>query len=485
MGRLAFQQRVLELIHLHSLIDRGDFVLIAVSGGPDSTALLDALASLQPELGCSGMTVLHYDHGLRGSDSDADREFTRALAERYRLPFHFQTGDVRSFQAEHRGFSLEMAARECRHQFFRTAMKELHAHKIALGHSATDQAEEVLLRLFRGTGPSGLSGMRPATGRGIIRPLLFATRPEILDYLRVQNIPFRIDTSNDDAFCRRNALRLKVIPSIEVAFDTPIVTPLSRHASLAADEEDFWAQYLRVLAENVCEEEDSSHLALDLGSLRSQHRAVQRRLLRHAVDRFQGNTLGLHAVHMEILTRWIARADSSGTLHLPRGLRASIENDRLVFSKSLTAARGPTLPLQSGFLPIVIPEPGCYAFGSWLFTLRLVESAAPSGEFAASASHFAARMDASKISWPMSIRVWEAGDCFHPLGLGGTKKVQDFFTDAKIQRALRGDIPLLCDREKICWVVGHRLDDRVKLDQGTDRVLVVDVEQLDLTAEFD
>ncbi|MCE5245168.1 MAG: tRNA lysidine(34) synthetase TilS [Desulfobacteraceae bacterium] len=487
MNHPSFQERVLAFVHRNNLIAAGDRLLIAVSGGPDSTALLDVLVSLQSALNCSGLTVLHFDHRLRGEDSDADRRFVESLAEKYRLPVCVESADVRSRQHQQRGISLEMAARECRHEFFKTSLKRVNAQRIALGHTADDQAEEILLRLVRGTGPSGLSGMLPGTRSGIVRPLLFATRSEILDYLHERSLSFRDDTTNQEPFCQRNALRLKVFPVLKDFFHPQIAQTLSRHAFLAAEEESFWKEHLHGLFQKGCTFEDAFRLDLGVPFLLSLHPAVQKRLLRFAVERLQGHTLSLYAVHIELLVRWIAKSSPGKVLHLPRGLTASLGKDSLSFN--LQPSQPETSPEESGHRrrrqpppppkavhgeEITLFEPGRYELGSYLFQLREIEPPISAADPRPPASPSTVFLDYDKIRWPMTLRWWRPGDRFQPLGLKGTRKLQDFFTDAKIPRGHRDSIPVLCDREKICWLAGLRLDERVKVEQGTRRVLVVD-----------
>ncbi len=175
--------RAAEYIRKNSLISNRDHILAAVSGGPDSVALLSIILNLKDALGIERITVIHFDHRLRGDESDGDREFVRALARSAGLNFRCGAADVRTV-ARSRKISVEMAARDCRHSFFTGTAAELNAGKIALGHTADDQAEEVILRILRGTGPAGIQAMSPATVEGIIRPLLFVTRDAVLEYLQ-------------------------------------------------------------------------------------------------------------------------------------------------------------------------------------------------------------------------------------------------------------------------------------------------------------
>ena len=236
------------------MIREGDHVLVAVSGGPDSVALLHVLHALSSLLRIGQLTMLHLDHQLRGEASAEDARYVQDLAAQFGIPIISRSQDVPSYQREHR-VSLEMAARACRRQFFFETLRELGAQKVAVGHTANDQAEELLLRLFRGTGPSGLTGMKVSTPEGVIRPLLCVSREQILMYLNDQNLTFRTDSSNQDLFCQRNILRHQLFPLLRERFHPRVVQTLGRCAELARDEENYWDAQIQSNWPSVCLEE--------------------------------------------------------------------------------------------------------------------------------------------------------------------------------------------------------------------------------------
>ncbi len=464
----AFHKRIADYIRNHELIAEGDRILVGVSGGPDSVALLRALVELEQDLRIGSMTVAHFDHQLRGEESSQDREFVRKLAEDLGLPFHSKSGDVLSYQSKYR-VSIEMAARACRHAFFREALAELKADKIALGHTANDQAEEVLLRLFRGTGPSGIAGMLPKSATGIIRPILFANRAEVIEYLNAGNLPYRQDPSNLAAFCQRNALRLNIFPLLEDFFHDKITETVARHAELVQEEESYWIELIHSCWPKVCVEETTSNITLSAKELGKLHTALRRRMLRFAVEKLVGDNLSFYAVHIEALSTLAEKGASGKMLDLPRGVRASLAEDLLVLSSDPHAPPEPALeaPVEE-----TISKPGLFIFPSFALQISIedishLRSASPP------TSPNTVWMDADKILWPLLLRCWKPGDRFFPLGLRGSKKLQDFFTDAKIPRAARRKIPILADPEKICWIVGYRLDDRVRVTDATKRVLAI------------
>jgi len=461
------QKKSLDFIRQQRLVSPGDHLLVAVSGGADSVALLHILTFLKEYLEVSQLTVAHFDHRLRGEASEQDRSFVQSLAERLNVPIVSGSADVLTYRKKH-GLSLEMAARDCRHNFLSGVKAELGVQKVALGHTADDQAEELLLRLLRGTGSAGMAGMLPLARHGVIRPLLFARKAEISVYLKDMKLSFRQDESNLQPFCQRNILRLKVLPILTKHFHPQVAQTLSRHASLARDEEDYWAQQINECWSKVCSEEGLSRISLDLPALRSLHPALLRRICRCAVERLRTNRFGFYAVHFEILGKWINRACPGKALQLPGNIWVYQEANKLVISTKN--------PFASQPFSWTIAKVGVHEFSTLKVSLRLqqttfFESPPTAGNLA--------RMDADKIEWPLNVRSWQPGDRFRPLGLGGSKKLQDFFTDEKVPRSRRGKIPLLCDRNGICWVMGYRLDERIRVTAETSRILMVGFEPKD------
>ena len=463
-----FQQRVLQYIQQEQLVGRADAILVAVSGGPDSVALLHVLGALQECCGISRLTILHFDHQLRGAASTADKAFVETLATAFGLPFHAASADVRSYHHQHH-ISLEMAARKCRHRFFKDALTDFGANAIALGHTANDQAEEVMLRLLRGTGPAGMAGMLPKTADHLIRPLLGVTRREILAYLQDQQLSFREDTSNLNRTHQRNAIRHGILPLLEKHFHPRVVEVLCRHTQLAKTEESFWTELSANQWQTLCASETSSVIALDCQRLLARHPALQRRLLRLAIERLQGHLQGVYRGHIEALCQLLAHCTSGRAIQLPRGLQATVEGRFLILSTRPQEAPRTT---TQAFKPLM-DGPGIYQFPSLVLSLTIQDRPDILDTAALPDPGHTILLDADRIKWPLFLRSWEKGDRFCPLGLGGTKKLQDFFVDLKIPRRERSRVPLLCDQEKICWVVGYRLDDRVKLTPQTRRPLVI------------
>lgn len=477
--RHPLEKLVWEAVSRHELILPQDHILVAVSGGADSMALLHVLVFIQTELGGRQPTVLHFNHRLRAGASLADEELVRAAARELGCAFRVGTEDVVEYRRKHR-ISLEMAARACRHRFFDQAREELGGTRVALGHTANDQAEEILLRLIRGSGPSGLCGMQPKDRSGIIRPLLCATRDQILDYLENRRISYNEDPSNLQPFCRRNVLRLEVFPILLRKFHPKAIETLCRHAELVRRDETYWRQRILECWPSACIEETSAHIRLDAEALLEIHPALRVRVMRWAVEKFRGSTLGLYSLHWDAMCRWVPQAAEGKTLHLPERLRLTRCKKAVVLW-----AEEPKVSPKPGEVTILLPGPGTYTFSGYSIVLCVRGlGEAEKNEGFRTVSHGVC-MDVATISWPLSIRFWKEGDRFRPLGLGGSKKLQDYFTDRKVPRFMRHRIPLLCDGEKICWVVGYRLDERVKVTSATREVLVVEVRALEAPTRED
>jgi len=462
MDTYIFQKRIIGFVRQQHLIESQNHILVAVSGGPDSVALLHTLVAVQDALEIKLLTVVHFNHRLRGDFSAQDEAFAHDLAGRVGLGFFSGQEDVRAYQAAH-GLSLEMAARACRYSFFRKALAETGAQKLALGHTADDQAEELLLRLLRGTGPSGMAGMAARTQQGMIRPLLAVRRSEVLEYLKDLRLDFRQDASNLEPVCQRNALRLEILPLLKKHFHPQITQTLSRHAKLVQEEESYWELQIEATWPKVCLGETKSQASFSSAKLALLHPALLRRVFRRSIEKLTGNVLGFYAVHFELLTEWSFKGRSGKSIQLPHRIRAYQEGDRLIISTEDHFSSKPFC--------WTIPELGTHDFG--LYKLNLSLKNRTSSDLPR-ASINTAWMDAEKIKWPLTVRSWQPGDRFQPLGLDGSKKLQDFFTDSKIERSRRGRIPLLCDTQKICWIMGYRLDERVRVSPETKQILVAE-----------
>jgi tRNA(Ile)-lysidine synthase len=314
--------------------------------------------------------------------------------------------------------------------------------------------------------------MRPIEGSGIVRPLLFASRTEILHYLHELGLTYRLDSSNQIPACQRNRIRLEVMPLLEDILHPGIVGCIERHTRLVRDEEEYWEAALASLWPKVCVVESTHEIRLHGLELQNLHPALLRRALRRAVERLQGHLLGIFADHIEKLCELLQSGCSGRRIQLPGPLRAELQAGDLILTSGESVGGKTLLPQE----PLLIEGAGSWSWGKLTLTLQLMarEDLTLPQDFRR-AGRTRAFLDADGVHWPLWMRRWRYGDRFQPLGLKGHKKLQDFFVDLKIPRESRGNIPILCDREKVCWIVGYRLDERVKVTTRTRRVLFVEV----------
>ena len=437
-------------------------MILAVSGGPDSVALCHIFQRLRSELGLE-LVVAHVHHGLRGEAADEDARFVSAMAKALDLPAVMQAVDVRAWQRAHGG-SLQMAARTLRFQFLSRIMAEQGAERLALGHNADDQAEEILLRLLRGTGPRGLQGMAARSTAGIIRPLLACHRAQILDYLSRHGLSWREDRSNLEPWCQRNRLRLEVLPLLRDHFNSNLNATLVRTAAIFEDEEDFWESLVEDWLDRHARQEGNGVLELPVTELLETHPALQRRLLRRGLEVTCGHLAGFGFHHVALLLGLCRSEGAHRELHLPNLAVAQKSYGRLVIR--------PLGPAPEPFRH-EIPGPGLHFLHDLDHTIFMEEK---EGENSVEFGNDPAQvvMDRDCVSFPMLLRSVQPGDRFHPLGMKGSKKLKDLFIDAKVSRRRRRLVPVLCDAKRIVWVVGHRIDDRVRVTTQTRRLLRVE-----------
>jgi len=455
---------LLQTIRTHELLARGDRTIVAVSGGADSVALLHALHEVAGELELH-LAAAHLNHGIRGVDADADEEFVRSLARELSLECIVERVDVPGVVRE-RGGSLEDAARRERYAFLGRAAQAAGAAKIAVGHTADDNAETVLLRMLRGAGVRGLGGIpvtRPlARGSGvlIVRPLLGAYRRDILEYLAAKGRSFRTDVTNFDPAHDRNRVRNELIPCIE-AVCPGAKESLNRLARGARNHYNLIESMARDLLRRA--ERPGGGPALDRAVLKAAHPEVAVEALRLALE--DAGVRQLSFAQSRRLLRMLS-APTGAAMSLPGGKLLRAEYDVLGLAQQ---RRGPA-PAAS----VELPLPGSAEFLGRRFEARLVDNRPGLlAEFIRTKDAGQEMLDADRLARPLELRVRRPGDFFRPLGSPGSRKLQDFLVDEKLPAWRRDDVPILCDAAGIVWVAGHRIDERVRVTPGTRRVALV------------
>ena len=458
-----FRARVRRFIVDHRLIRAGDRVLVAISGGPDSTCLLLILASLRRSLDFE-LHAAHFDHGLRGPRAAArELRFARTLAEKLGVPLHTGAGDVR---AHARGASIEEAARELRYRFLARAARAARCRVVAAGHTKDDQAETVLLRLLRGSGLRGLAAMGtdarwPVAARGVTprlaRPLLALSRAETEACCRDAGLRPLRDPSNRSPAFLRNRVRAELLPLLR-RYNPRIDDALVRLASSASGD----VELLEALAAAAPMRANRGEVRLRRRALRDLPPALQRHAVRGAVARLLGSARGLSERHVLAVLR-ANDGPASARLDLP-GLQARVTRDTVVLTTGRTTTP-PPLPARS--VPLALP--GTTRIGAWRIEATMLRRRPI--DLRRTEGGAIAYLDAGAIGGRLSLRRRRPGDRFQPLGLARPKKLQDFLVDARVPRAERDTLPLLVGQRGIAWVPGQRPADWAKVTAATGRVL--------------
>ncbi len=457
---------------------RGSLLVVAVSGGPDSLALLHALHSLSPETGIR-LHGAHLDHALRGEESAADARFVAAEFRRLGLAGTCERADVSAYRRE-RKLSLEEAARDVRYAFLARAAERQGADAVALGHTADDQAETVLMHVLRGSGLAGLRGMSPLSRRvfagesvTLVRPLLEVTRAEVADFCRELDLTPRDDASNASTDMLRNRVRLELIPHLE-AYNPSVKRALLRLARSSARDLAYLDDRVDAAMSTLASRTDEG-VAIDRDAFSRLHTAIQSHSLRRAFAVCRGSARDLEQYHVDEMTRLI-RGRAGTSLDLPGGVRFQVEYERALLSRGLRDTC--PLPPLDGCHALTIP--GESRAGPWTVTARLAERSAPSdvepSRKLANGPPFAARLDAASVGASAWLRARAPGERFQPLGMSRTKKLQDFMVNEKIPREWRGRVPLLVTPRGVAWVVGCRVAEWARAGQGDETQLEVRVE---------
>lgn len=468
-GADRLRRRVEEALAAFDLIGAGDRVLAAVSGGPDSTALLVVLAEAAGKHGFA-LGAAHLDHGLR-PEAEGDAAWAASLAARLGLPFHHDRADVASY-GRAAGISLEEAGRELRYRFLEATAAAHGYTKVALGHHADDNAETLLLNLLRGSGRRGLGGIPPRRAPFFIRPLILARRREILDFLARRGIVCRADRSNADPVFDRNRLRLQVIPEIERAFRGDVRRRLSRTALILRAEEEWLEELTGALFLAAAESRPGAGggIALRAEALQAAPAAALRRVVRRALAEAAGSLRGVGFAHVEAVVDLLRAPRDAGPLHLPGGMRARRRAGRIELYRppggGEEAAAADYAHLLDRPGEIAIPQAG----------MRLVVSeleGGPPADLGAGAPQ-TAYLDADSAPFPWLVRNFRPGDRFHPLGAPGVQKLKKYFNARRIPAERRRRLPLVLSGGRIVWVAGERPAEAVRVGAATRRILKVE-----------
>lgn len=479
--RPALLAHLVRTVRQHQLFVPGQHLLVAVSGGPDSIALLSLLHHLARSWRLT-LTAIHCNYGLRGAESDGDESFVREFCQERQLSLviHRPTLVKRRQRS-----SLQATARDARYDFMRQLAHEVGAIRIAVGHTANDQAETVLMWMLRGAGMAGLAGMPYTREDGIVRPLLASTREEVLTYLGHEGLTYRRDSSNEKPLYYRNRIRKDLLPII-TRLAPAAVRVLQRQADLVREDERYLEQVTKDLAQKLVSPDVGGVQRVNLQAFMELPVALQRRLVRTILRTYDedGRASSLHVV--ESVRHVLLKGKTGVRLALAEALvildRGSVQF-RPAPAGGVDKGDAGSGQGKGERLLLSVPSTVYWARTNQQIHVQRMARHDAEQEGEASSAH-RVLFDADRCSEPLLVRSWQAGDRFSPRGMKGkSQKLQDFFTDRKIARNRREEIPLLVAPEGILWVVGMRQDERFAVRGGTTTCLVVSVSHRDAEKE--
>ena len=491
--RSTLSQELLEHIHVEQFLRAGDRVGVAVSGGADSVALLLLLLQLREKLGIV-LSVVHFNHKLRGKASDEDEKFVAKLAAKHGLEFHSASVDVAKKAKEERA-NLEDAARRARYDYFRSLAESGVCRRIAVAHTADDQAETVLAHLLRGTGLAGLGGIHPVAGP-IIRPLLSVRRSELRSFLRARKQTWREDATNRDTKRMRARIRKKLLPLLEKQFQPAIVEHLGTLADLAREDEAF----LDAIAEErvsalVHERGEGARIGVDdllepwkgkefntentEGTEKPEEtKALSKRIVRRIVENIKPRDGQFGAGHVEAVLQLARSGRSGSSLHLPGGVEIRRERDALVFhaieNEGVQTARSASheyeynIDLARGDAEVSVAELGC------VFRLRVIDWPPKRGE----TSTDRAVLDRDRLHFPMVLRNWRPGDRLRPQGHRSAHKLKRLLNEKRVSRWERDGWPVLTSGDVLVWARGFPVAAEFAANERTLAGIVIAEEKI-------
>lgn len=458
--------KVLQTIHKYNMLSHGERVLVGISGGPDSVALLHVLKQIEKDMGIE-IYAAHVHHGIRGTVADQDAEFVAQLCQQWNVPLFVERVDVPRL-ADEGGLTLEEAGRIVRYRFFDEVLQDIRGHKVALGHNRDDQAETILHRILRGTGMQGLQGIKPVRQNKFIRPLIEVSRAEIEEYCHQNGLEFRVDVTNRDVAYTRNRIRHELIPYIKQHFNPNIVDALVRMGAIIRDEEEFLQDYCQKEYDRLVRAFSQNELRIDLDGFLARPIAVKRRVLRMALMAMGGTLDEIGANHVEDVLDMASNSATGAMLTLPNDIRVLKDYDSIVVWRGEFR---PAVPLFEYSLDIpgrvIIKECGIEITAQWVQHKEVSFS-----------SPWRAYIDGDVIKGRLRVRNRRQGDRFKPFGMEGTKRLKEYFIDRKVPRHERDGIPLVVDEKNIIWVVGWQIHDDYKVTPMTHNIVQLEARRI-------
>lgn len=448
---MRIEQNIIHFISQQKLLEKGDKLLIALSGGPDSVFALQFFHKFKVKFGID-IAAMHVNHSLRGDESDKDEMFCKSLCERLNISFLSVKVDVKTFANKNKQ-SIEEAARNLRYKNLSEYGSQIKTSKIVTAHNLEDNTETVLLNLFRGTGLKGASGI-PIRRDNIIRPLLSVSKVDIIKYLESNKFEFRIDSSNLENDFTRNYLRNEIIPKIKENINSGIDNNILKFSEIASESERAIHDYSKEVCKKIITKNESG---IEISNLinREKYENIFSNTIKLGLEK-EFNIVFTFDDITKVKSLFLSQVGS--VTELSNNVIVIKEREFLFVKLKETPSICTNVELQLDDDLLV---------GSKIISAEIVNQV----DVKYTISGDVEFINGDSISFPLTIRKWKDGDRFNPIGLKGTKKISDFLTEAKVNSSSRSEQLLLLNGDKIIWVVGHRIDESVKISNETKRII--------------
>ena len=430
---MKYKKRIQHFIEENNLFALNGKVLVALSGGADSVALLRVLIDLGYTCECA-----HCNFHLRGEESDRDEQFVRSLCQEHQIPLHVKHFETESY-AKEKQISIEMAARELRYAWFEELRKETKANVIAVAHHRDDSVETFLLNLIRGTGINGLKGIQVKNGN-IVRPLLETSREDILNYLVFLNQDYVTDSTNFQDEYMRNKIRLNILPMMK-EMNPSIMESIQDTAQKLADVANIYNQNRKEILEISIQENNKEYI-LPIQTILNDLAPLT--LLHEWLGKYQFNSSQIKDIYQCL------KQEQSGKQFISNGWVLLRDREHLILRQKVETENAPKIN---------------------------IETFETDNDFVLIKDKHIACLDAEKVVLPLEVRKWKKGDKFIPYGMKGQKKVSDYLTDKKFSLFQKEKQYVVCSEGKIVWLIGERIDDRFKITDKTKRAIIIKIKE--------
>lgn len=450
-----------QTIKKYSMLDHGDSIVVGLSGGPDSLCLLHVLLELKEALGLK-IYAAHLNHQFRGKDADEDALYVKEICKEWGIDAFIQVFNVTAYAKEN-GLSSEEAGREIRYRLFKEVANEVGANKIAVAHNMNDNAETVLMNLFRGSGIDGLKGIEAARGE-IIRPLINVRRDEIEAYCEEKALNPRIDKTNLEPIYGRNKIRLELIPYIEKNFNANIMSTLHRFSDIVTLENDFFNKEAKIVFLEIAIIGENS-IEYNINKLNNIHPALMRRIIRMGIEELSGSLRGIEYKNIETVVDLLDKSTGAAVI-LPGNIKAYVSYDKMILKFDTKDE------IDKYYLRLEDDRDNIAALLGFSIRLTTIDA---SQIIDVKKDKQRVYIDKAKIKEELVLRNRLEGDIFSPIGLKGSKKLKEYFIDEKIPRDERDNVFLIADGKEIVWVLGKRLSNKYKITKDTKEAIMINI----------